>query len=170
MRPPGSACRQSSPVRPASGSKLRAPATTRARWPTLSVAINERILEAVIRAAADGETMTTLDDVERTFTDEDLLVCDGNSVPQGIAGIMGGEDSGVSESTANVLLEIAYFDQWYLPIVQTNCGPGGCWDSILRVANVGDAKSLVIHPWSTTHEQLSEEELNALVDYLMSLE
>ena len=33
--------------------------------------------------------------------------------------------------------EVGYFDQLYFPIVQTNCGPGGCWDSVLRVANVG---------------------------------
>jgi len=65
----------------------------------------------IVRLAKSREKMTTLDDVERTFTDEDLLVCDANSVPQGIAGIMGGQTSEVSESTTEVLLEAAYFER-----------------------------------------------------------
>jgi phenylalanyl-tRNA synthetase beta chain len=59
-----------------------------------------------IRAAADGERMKTLDDVERTFDPETVLVCDGNG-PSGIAGIMGGQASEVSEQTTRVLLEVA---------------------------------------------------------------
>ena len=49
-----------------------------------------------VRAAAEGEKMTTLDDVERTFDAETVLVCDANG-PSGIAGIMGGQVSEVSE-------------------------------------------------------------------------
>ncbi|TMK69516.1 MAG: phenylalanine--tRNA ligase subunit beta, partial [Actinobacteria bacterium] len=60
----------------------------------------------VIRTAADGEKMTTLDGVERTFDAESVLVCDRDG-PSGIAGIMGGEVSEVSESTTRVLLEVA---------------------------------------------------------------
>ncbi len=59
-----------------------------------------------IRAAADGEKMTTLDDVERTFDSGAVLVCDRNG-PSGIAGIMGGQVSEVSEDTTRVLLEVA---------------------------------------------------------------
>ncbi len=59
-----------------------------------------------VRAAADGETMTTLDDVERSFDAETVLVCDRNG-PSGIAGIMGGQVSEVSEKTTSVLLEVA---------------------------------------------------------------
>jgi phenylalanyl-tRNA synthetase beta chain len=59
-----------------------------------------------IRAASDGEKMVTLDDVERTFDAETVLVCDGNG-PSGIAGIMGGQVSEVSEQTTSVLLEVA---------------------------------------------------------------
>ncbi len=59
-----------------------------------------------IRAAAEGEKMTTLDDVERTFDAETVLVCDANG-PSGIAGIMGGQVSEVSEETTSVLLEVA---------------------------------------------------------------
>ena len=59
-----------------------------------------------VRAAADGEKMTTLDGVERSFDAETVLVCDENG-PSGIAGIMGGQSSEVSESTTRVLLEVA---------------------------------------------------------------
>ncbi len=60
----------------------------------------------IIRTAAAGETMTTLDGVERAFDAEAVLVCDRDG-PSGIAGIMGGEASEVSESTTRVLLEAA---------------------------------------------------------------
>jgi phenylalanyl-tRNA synthetase beta chain len=59
-----------------------------------------------VRTAADGEKMTTLDDVERTFDAETVLVCDKNG-PSGIAGIMGGQVSEVSDQTTRVLLEVA---------------------------------------------------------------
>jgi phenylalanyl-tRNA synthetase beta chain len=59
-----------------------------------------------IRIAADGEKMETLDDVERSFDAETVLVCDRNG-PSGIAGIMGGQVSEVSEQTTSVLLEVA---------------------------------------------------------------
>ncbi len=60
----------------------------------------------VIRAASKGEKMTTLDGVERPFDEDVVLVCDRNG-PSGIAGIMGGEVSEVSETTTRVLLEVA---------------------------------------------------------------
>jgi phenylalanyl-tRNA synthetase beta chain len=59
-----------------------------------------------VRAAKKSEKMTTLDGVERTFDEDAVLVCDRNG-PSGIAGIMGGEVSEVSESTTRVLLEVA---------------------------------------------------------------
>jgi phenylalanyl-tRNA synthetase beta chain len=59
-----------------------------------------------IRAARDGEKMRTLDDVERSLDAETVLVCDRNG-PSGIAGIMGGQVSEVSEETTRVLLEVA---------------------------------------------------------------
>src|ERR671919_596164 len=59
-----------------------------------------------VRRAREGETMVTLDDVERTFNSEAALVCDGEG-PSGIAGIMGGQISEVSEGTTRVLMEAA---------------------------------------------------------------
>jgi phenylalanyl-tRNA synthetase beta chain len=63
----------------------------------------------VVRLARDGETMTTLDDVERQLTSDDLLICDGERGPQAIAGIMGGAAAEVSDATTEILLESAYF-------------------------------------------------------------
>ena len=60
----------------------------------------------IVRTAADGERMKTLDDVERTFDAETILVCDSRG-PSGIAGIMGGQASEVSAGTTRVLLEVA---------------------------------------------------------------
>jgi phenylalanyl-tRNA synthetase beta chain len=59
-----------------------------------------------VRTASEGETMKTLDDVERELDAETVLVCDRNG-PSGIAGIMGGQVSEVSEQTTRVLLEVA---------------------------------------------------------------
>ncbi|HEV2873680.1 MAG TPA: phenylalanine--tRNA ligase subunit beta [Thermoleophilaceae bacterium] len=59
-----------------------------------------------VRRAREGEMMVTLDDVERRFSSEAALVCDGEG-PSGIAGIMGGQISEVSERTTRVLMEAA---------------------------------------------------------------
>ena len=64
----------------------------------------------LVRRARDGETMVTLDDVERAFTDDDLLICDADSTPQAVAGIMGGSTSEIDDATTEILLESAYFD------------------------------------------------------------
>jgi phenylalanyl-tRNA synthetase beta chain len=60
----------------------------------------------IVRTAGEGEKMTTLDDVERSFDAETVLVCDRGG-PSGIAGIMGGQRSEVSAGTTRVLLEVA---------------------------------------------------------------
>ncbi len=62
-----------------------------------------------VRVARDGERLTTLDDLDRTLTPEDLLICDGEDVPVGLAGIMGGASSEIDEATTDVLLEMAWF-------------------------------------------------------------
>jgi phenylalanyl-tRNA synthetase beta chain len=60
----------------------------------------------VVRRAREGETMTTLDGVERRFDPDVALVCDAEG-PSGIAGVMGGQISEVSEDTTRVLMEAA---------------------------------------------------------------
>jgi phenylalanyl-tRNA synthetase beta chain len=61
-----------------------------------------------VRMAAEGEKITTLDGVERTLTDQDLVIADASRA-MCIAGVMGGSDSGVTDTTTNVFLESAYF-------------------------------------------------------------
>ncbi len=62
----------------------------------------------VVRRARAGETLRTLDDVERKLDPDILVIADAES-PVALAGIMGGADSAVSEDTTDVLLEVAYF-------------------------------------------------------------
>ncbi|MCD6518925.1 MAG: phenylalanine--tRNA ligase subunit beta [Anaerolineae bacterium] len=63
----------------------------------------------IVRRAHAGEMMTTLDGIERTFTEDMLLITDGGG-PVAVAGVMGGEASEVTEETVDVLLEAANFD------------------------------------------------------------
>lgn len=62
-----------------------------------------------VRFAREGETLVTLDDVERSFLAADVLICDGEDTPIGVAGVMGGASSEIAESTTNVLLEAAWW-------------------------------------------------------------
>ena len=63
----------------------------------------------VVRTARDGETMKTLDGVERKLDTSMLLICD-ESRPSAIAGVMGGEESEIASGTRSVLLESALFE------------------------------------------------------------
>jgi phenylalanyl-tRNA synthetase beta chain len=62
----------------------------------------------VVRRARGGEKITTLDGEERDLTTEMLVIADAER-PVALAGVKGGEDSGITETTADVLLEAAYF-------------------------------------------------------------
>lgn len=62
----------------------------------------------VVRRARTGETIKTLDEVERKLDEEMLAICDAER-PIAVAGVMGGFDSGITEQTENVVLEVAYF-------------------------------------------------------------
>lgn len=64
----------------------------------------------VVRRARPGERLTTLDDIDRALSPEDLLITDGGDTPIVIAGVMGGENVEVNESTTDVLIEAAHFD------------------------------------------------------------
>ncbi len=63
----------------------------------------------VIRRAQAGETLKTLDGVERTLSTEDLVVADARK-PVGLAGVMGGFDTMITERTKNILIESAWWD------------------------------------------------------------
>ena len=62
-----------------------------------------------VKTLAAGTKFITLDGVERTLHEEDLMICDADK-PLCIAGVFGGLNSGVSESTTSIFLESAYFD------------------------------------------------------------
>ena len=64
--------------------------------------------KVVVRSANEGEKFVTLDGVERTLTANDLMICSAER-PMCIAGVYGGQDSGISDTTVNVFIESAYF-------------------------------------------------------------
>ena len=63
-----------------------------------------------VRLARDGEVITTLDGSERILGAREMVICDGEDRPIGIAGIMGGLDSEVAADTTSLAIEIAHFD------------------------------------------------------------
>lgn len=73
----------------------------------------------VVRKARAGEKITTLDDVPRDLTSNDLVIADASDA-QAIAGVMGGAASEVGAETKRVLLESAYFD----PLTVSRTGRG----------------------------------------------
>ena len=65
--------------------------------------------KVIVRRAAEGEKIVTLDGVERQLHDCDMVIANADG-PMCIAGVFGGEKSGVTENTVNVFVESAYFD------------------------------------------------------------
>ena len=63
----------------------------------------------IVRKARDGERLKTLDGVERKLTSDDLVVCDAKK-PVGLAGVMGGYDTMITEKTRNIVIESAWWD------------------------------------------------------------
>ena len=63
-----------------------------------------------VRRAHAGETIVTLDDLERTLTEADGVIANGSDEPISIAGVMGGASTEISDSTTDVLLEMAWWD------------------------------------------------------------
>jgi phenylalanyl-tRNA synthetase beta chain len=63
-----------------------------------------------IRLARDGERLVTLDGEDRSFTSDDLLICDATDNAIGVGGVMGGLDSEISGDTTVVALEMAWFE------------------------------------------------------------
>lgn len=76
----------------------------------LKARAGEKKVVISVRPAKKGEKMTTLDDIERKLTPENLLIAD-EAGPVALAGVMGGAETEVSEQTKHVLLESASFNQ-----------------------------------------------------------
>lgn len=66
--------------------------------------------KVIVETLTPGTSFVTLDGKERKLTGNDIMICDGNETPMCIAGVFGGMDSGVSESTQNIFLESAVFN------------------------------------------------------------
>ncbi|MDE7305314.1 MAG: phenylalanine--tRNA ligase subunit beta [Alistipes sp.] len=65
--------------------------------------------KVVVRTCPEGTPFVTLDGVERKLTEKDLMICSAER-PMCIAGVFGGADSGISDSTVDVFIESAYFN------------------------------------------------------------
>ena len=65
--------------------------------------------KVIVRRAAEGEAIRTLDGVDRKLAASDMVIADAEG-PMCIAGVFGGEESGVTDSTVDVFVECAYFD------------------------------------------------------------
>ena len=65
--------------------------------------------EIEVRMAQEGEKLTTLDNIQRTLTSNDIVISNGKEAI-GLAGVMGGLDTEVTENTKNVIIEAAIFD------------------------------------------------------------
>ena len=62
-----------------------------------------------VRMAEENEKLTTLDDIERTLSSEDIVISDGKKAI-GLAGVMGGAETEITENTKNIMIESAIFD------------------------------------------------------------
>ena len=93
---------------------------------------------------ADADCFDAIDAVSGTFNDG---VAIGGVAKQAVEGeslpATGETDTAVSGYNAINGAELYYFGEWHLPIVQTNCGPGGCWDSVIRVGNFDEVNNAV---------------------------
>ena len=68
----------------------------------------------VVKTLASGTKFTTLDEVERELHEDDIMICDAESNPLCIAGVFGGIGSGITDITASIFLESAYFNPVYV--------------------------------------------------------
>ncbi|WP_298777545.1 phenylalanine--tRNA ligase subunit beta [uncultured Polaribacter sp.] len=64
----------------------------------------------IVTTLKEGTKFTTLDDVERTLSADDVMICDADKTPLCIGGVFGGINSGVTENTTSIFLESAYFN------------------------------------------------------------
>ena len=75
----------------------------------------------IVRQAKSGESLTTLDGTERALGEDDIIIADAN-MPIGIAGVMGGLDSEITQGTTTVLLEGANFNSKHIRMTSKKFG------------------------------------------------
>ncbi|NJC26673.1 phenylalanine--tRNA ligase subunit beta [Neolewinella antarctica] len=66
--------------------------------------------EINVEKLPEGTKFLSLDGMERSLSDDDLMICDGNHAPMCIAGVFGGANSGVTDATTRIFLEAAHFE------------------------------------------------------------
>ncbi len=97
--------------------------------------------QVIVKGLKTGSKFTTLDEVERELSDEDLMICH-TAGGMCIAGVFGGIESGVSETTSGILLESAYFDP--VSIRKTAKRHGLNTDASFRYERGADPNSCII--------------------------
>lgn len=70
--------------------------------------------KVLVKCLSEGSKFTSLDEMERKLSSEDLMICDGESKGMCIGGVFGGLTSGVKETTKNIFLEAAHFSPRYI--------------------------------------------------------
>lgn len=75
----------------------------------------------IVRRAKENETITTLDEIERTLNEDDLVIAD-NEKPVAVAGVMGGLNSGITENTKTVVFEAATFKRGSIRLTAKKLG------------------------------------------------
>src|SRR6204780_2912764 len=95
----------------------------------------------VIRRAKTGETLKTLDGVERKLSTEDLVVADAKK-PVGLPGVMGGFDTMITEKTRNILIESAWWDP--VPVRKSSRRHGIHTDASHRFERGADFESTIL--------------------------
>jgi len=91
--------------------------------------------KVIVRRATEGEPIKTLDGIDRKLSSKDMVIANEDG-PMCIAGVFGGEDSGVSDGTVNVFVESAYFDP--ASIRRTSKSQGLQTDASFRYERGGD--------------------------------
>jgi phenylalanyl-tRNA synthetase beta chain len=78
--------------------------------------------KVIVKTPPEGAKFTTLDEMERSLSAEDLMICDGQSNGMCIAGVFGGAKSGVTDSTQHIFLESAHFHPRWIRRSKTRHG------------------------------------------------
>ncbi len=98
--------------------------------------------QIIVRRAKDGETLKTLDGEERALRASDLVICDSERAT-GLAGVMGGEESEITEATRTVMFECASFDRTAIRLTSRALGlrteSSGRFERGVSPASVGEA-------------------------------
>lgn len=136
-----------------------------------------------VRTATEGEKVVTLDDVERTLTEKDILICD-DVKPIAIAGVMGLKNSQIDENTKNIIIESAHFDKSTIKNTSKKLGlktdasikyekglsSAYCVENLKRVLKLIENENIEVSEINDNiNSSINEVEINITVDRLNKL-